>query len=426
VYKRQGVNMFGGDQVAQPTAGTNNRLSRIKLTISQMAGCSQGRSVDGLIVEDTEVVAANDFAISVVSSQGFSVQNVAIRNTICRDIQGTGVVFGGSDGQSLNLSVLTNFLVDGVQLRGAQSLPILTFQPQSSVQIVGAIDTKRVSISNVQSQLDSASLQCRNVQVFVCDLFNSWVGLTLSDMNLGVMTTNDPLAALFVIGGTNGISGVAISNVVVEGQRGVRIIDCEKMSLSNVVCLDGQISIEAAGRNLSGVQLDNCYAKTTRNFNPGLQFFSSTGRSFDKVQCANSTFIPNNAAALITQLAGGTMSMMLANVDLVGNPASVETAAGVVRASNIKGMSFPTTLAVVVPAVAAGSVGYVNVAMAGTRLADLVLNEGVSANPQAQLVAAGVGGGYVNCRVQAVGVVECCFLGPLAGGAANFNFFRTN
>jgi hypothetical protein len=42
------------------------------------------------------------------------------------------------------------------------------------------------------------------------------------------------------------------------------------------------------------------------------------------------------------------------------------------------------------------------------------------------LVAAGVGGAYVNARVSALGTVRMAFLGPLAGGAVNFNFDRAN
>ena len=43
-----------------------------------------------------------------------------------------------------------------------------------------------------------------------------------------------------------------------------------------------------------------------------------------------------------------------------------------------------------------------------------------------RVVAAGAGGAYVNCRVQATGVVECAFLGPLASGSVPFNFNRSN
>jgi hypothetical protein len=79
------------------------------------------------------------------------------------------------------------------------------------------------------------------------------------------------------------------------------------------------------------------------------------------------------------------------------------------------------TLSIVVPAVAAGAVGYVTTAFVG-ELAALPAGAPLVGNPQADLVAAGAGGGFINCRVSAAGSVRCAFLGPLAGGAVNFTF----
>lgn len=79
----------------------------------------------------------------------------------------------------------------------------------------------------------------------------------------------------------------------------------------------------------------------------------------------------------------------------------------------------PLTISVVVPAVAADAVGYANVTMAGVKVGDLVV-----AAPTADLVAAGAGGGYINCRVSADNTVRLAFNGALAGGAVNFLFKR--
>jgi hypothetical protein len=76
---------------------------------------------------------------------------------------------------------------------------------------------------------------------------------------------------------------------------------------------------------------------------------------------------------------------------------------------------------VVVPAVAAGNVGYVDTVLGG-ELATAPTDTPITANPHADLVAAGAGGGFINCRMSAPGTVRCAFLGPLAGGNVVFTF----
>jgi len=79
------------------------------------------------------------------------------------------------------------------------------------------------------------------------------------------------------------------------------------------------------------------------------------------------------------------------------------------------------TVSVVVPAVAAGQVGYVDVALGATKLAGMVpAGALLVANPSADLVAAGAGGGFINVRASASNTARFAFLGPLAGGASNF------
>jgi hypothetical protein len=80
------------------------------------------------------------------------------------------------------------------------------------------------------------------------------------------------------------------------------------------------------------------------------------------------------------------------------------------------------TISVVVPAVAADAVGYVDVSTVGTLLEGITTGQVVVANPTADLVAAGAGGGFINARVSAADTIRCAFNGALAGGASDFVF----
>lgn len=83
------------------------------------------------------------------------------------------------------------------------------------------------------------------------------------------------------------------------------------------------------------------------------------------------------------------------------------------------------TISIVVPAVAADAVGYVNTSLVGTPLEDLFdTNDPVLVNPQSDLVAAGAGGGFINARISAANTLRTAFNGALAGGAANFTVTR--
>lgn len=83
------------------------------------------------------------------------------------------------------------------------------------------------------------------------------------------------------------------------------------------------------------------------------------------------------------------------------------------------------TLSIVVPAVAADAVGYVDTSLVGTALEGVfAVNDPVIVNPQSDLVAAGAGGGYINSRISAANTLRSAFNGALAGGAANFTVCR--
>ncbi len=83
------------------------------------------------------------------------------------------------------------------------------------------------------------------------------------------------------------------------------------------------------------------------------------------------------------------------------------------------------TISVVVPAVAAATLAYLDVSVAGSPLDGVTTADEVLAQPTADLAAAGAGNGnYVGCRVSATNTVRLTFQGALAGGAVNFRFAK--
>lgn len=129
-----------------------------------------------------------------------------------------------------------------------------------------------------------------------------------------------------------------------------------------------------------------------------------------------------------------TSSEVRAGIDATGVPLQIDSASyafarrvGAVTFGTLQFVDPPTaaTVSVVVPAVLVGQVGYANAALVGTALENLfAVNDPVAVNPQTDLVAAGAGGGLINARVSAANTVRLAFVGPLAGGAANFRIAR--
>lgn len=429
---RWGFALFGGDQTAEPTAGTNNRFTKCRLTVSQIQGCSDGRSVDGLIVSDTLVNDSHDYAISVVSTGfGFNVQNVVIRDTVCNGSSGHGVVAVGGDGTSAGAacSILRNVLIDGVVLDGKRATPDTDFTFQNAVLVNGALATENVNVTNIGTSLspDASGLQAVSVLVQSNDAEVSWNGLTISNCELGVVTTNDPFWGLRVNGRT--IAGCSLSNVHVQGQRGVQLINCaDDLTVTNVQVFQGSFRVEAHQKNVSGVSLTNVHVHQAAAFNFALGFISTTGKNMSDVQLCNVTLSSTGLSGLSTSLAGGTMQMSIVNLvdNNGGNNPSAETLLGIQRFSNIRGFVVPTLATAILPAIAAGAVEYVTVSLSGTRLGDLFVGEGLQANPAQRLVPSGSGGAYMNCRVSSPGTAELCFLGPLPAGSYPFHFNRTN
>ena len=424
---RWGFAILGGDQTLDPTAGTNNSIRNIRLTKSQIQGCAGPNSVNGLTVENIQANGSQDYAVSVVSSPGGTVRNVSIRNVQIHDASGSGGVFGGSDGAGTarGADIVENFCIDGVWICGQRSTPNTSFEFSTTVLFDGGIQTENVIILNIGTKLaPNAGFQTKGVVIASQDDEVSWHGLLMSNISSGIVTTNDPLAGLLIAGKT--ITNVGIHNVHVRGPRGIQIQDCDHLTVSNLQTEDGTLTLIASARNLDALAITNCTLRRTSGLNNALFFQSSTGKSMTKVLLSN-LVLDSTLAGLGVSLNGGTLQMSLANIENVGNQnPTAETLAAIVRHANLRGFFVSTVIDVNVPAVAAGAVGYVTTSLAGTRLADLAVGEGVIAHPTEQLVATGPGGTYVHCRVLAPGMVELAFLGPLPAATVAFHFNRSN
>lgn len=421
-HLRWGFALFGADRALTSTGGRNNLFSNITLSFSQLQGCAAPRSADGVVFENIRVTSANDLALSCVTTNAGSVRNVLVDGVVCEDVGGSGVLLLGNDGQAPGLEcvLVENFVVNNILCTGERN-PDTLFDFTAVVLFYGGLTTRNVVIANVATRLSpNASFQARSVLVASQDAEISWEGLTVANVQLDVVTTNDPLENLF-ISGVN-MKGVSISNVRSKGRRGITVRNADALTLDNCSTDDGQLSIRADLRNLDGITISNSRFKSVSGFNSSAAFQSNSGKNFANVELSN-VILDSNISGLLTSLGGGTMEMCLANViNVSGNNPTAETIAGIIRAVNTPGFQIITTVPVNVPALAAGALGYVIVSLAGTRLATLVTNEGVQVNPQAQIAG---GGALLNARMQAAGSVELQFLGPTAGGAQNFTFSRT-
>jgi hypothetical protein len=422
---RWGFALLGADRSTAPTGGFNNLFHDITLRLAQLQGCGQPRSADNIIFSNIFCQQANDLCLSCVTTDGGSIRNCVVDTVTIEDSAGSGGMLLGNDGTAPGHGcvLIENFVINNVVFTGQRN-PDLLFQFVGSILFNGGLTTRNVCMSNIGTRLvPNATVQARSIIIASQDAEISWEGLSLTNCELDVVTSNDPLEPLF-IQGTN-MTGVSLTNVRCKGRRGIAIRNADALTIINCSTDDGQLTIRADLRSIDSVMVCNSRLKSTTGFNSSLVFASNSGKNFTNVELSN-LVLDSNIAGLLTALNGGTMAMMLANVaNVSGNNPTAETLAGIIRAVNTPGLPVLTTVSVVVPAVAAASVGYVDVSMAGTRLSTLAVGEGVVANPTADLVAAGVGGGFIGARVSAAGVVRCAFLGALAGGAVNFTFSRT-
>jgi len=152
----------------------------------------------------------------------------------------------------------------------------------------------------------------------------------------------------------------------------------------------------------------------------------------------------NTGARVILTKNTGTGSVLLRpnpakGVDQITPPGNVDwRLSGVLSAVELghngssyclEGRLIPSAvISVVVPAVAAGTLAYLDVSTVGTTLEGvLAVGDVVLGVPAADLAAAGAGNGnYEGCRVSAANTLRLSFQGLLAGGAVNFTFARLN
>jgi hypothetical protein len=425
---RWGVQFLGGN--AGDGGGRQNLVDGLRTTICQIVLCGQGRDADGIICTNIESISNNDFIVSCVAGYvgaASNIRNVTIDNIVGHNVAGGGCVFVGTDGAGVGIGVdvLENVTISNISVDGAKD-PDLDFITAAIVLVDLGINSRNVVVSKVNTVLSSTELQCTSVRIQSQDDEVSSVGVSCSDLQLGIVTTNDPLEPLFIQG--RNLNGLQLTNVYVHGLRGVRIVDCDRVVCSNVNTTDGGFLVQAESRNLTLFTMANCNVQRTTGFNSAMQFSSAAARSFGQVSLANVSLRDNSGNGgilLSTAAAAGTTRFYLVNCPWNANQPNAASLAAIFRAVNCPGLNVISTVVVPVPLVLAGAVGYAAVAMAaGTRLADLVLNEGVVANPQAQIVAAGVGGGFINARVSAPGTVEFAFLGPVPAGNVDFTVAR--
>ncbi len=420
---RWGIVLFGGQPLLN-TGGRNNRVNNVRATCSQIQLCGQGCDVDGIVCTNIQLESANDWGISVVTGPGFSVRNVLIDNVTCHNVTGTGVVFVGNDGTSLggSLDFFEDVIISNVSLSGDDDFD-LSFEFTNCIQICAGQVNRNIQIRGINTVLSGTGTQARSITVFSNQDEISWDGLIISDCSLGIVTTNDPLEALYLA--LVAPTQVSLCNIHIKGPRGIRVHGADRLVIDNVTMQDGTMTIASDNRNIDSVTISNSIFTRLVGFNAALRFTSSAGKNFSNVYLSNVVLRSNNPS-LDVALNGGTMSMSLNNVLNGHQTVTAETLAGIVRAVNVSGIpTLQTTITgVTVPGVAAGSVGYVNVSMAGTRLADLAVGEGVVVCAKADIMAAGVGGGMLQPRVQATGSVRLGFVGPVTTGSFDFTFYR--
>lgn len=180
--------------------------------------------------------------------------------------------------------------------------------------------------------------------------------------------------------------------------HGLQIGACGVIAANTVPCI-------SVGFNASRLSITDCSAGVMADGNPatsnfGLRIFAGS----DNYLVENNRFVGNLTAPVLNS--PGTSSTRI-----VRNNVPCEQA----------------TISVVVPAVAAATLAYLDVAVGATALAGVTTADTVVAQPAADLAAAGAGAGfYVGCRVSAANTVRLTFQGLLAGGAVNFNFVKVN
>lgn len=425
---RWGFALFGG--TGADGGGRNNIVKRIRMTLCQIQLCAGPNDVDGILCTDIESTSNNDYILSCVSSPGGSVRNVTIANIVGHDVAGSGCVFLGSDGAGTAIGAdnVENITCTNVSVDGAKN-PDLDFNTASIVLIDLGVRSRNIIVNGINTTLTSTELQSRSLTIASQDDEVSSQGVCVANINGGIVTTNDPLEALFIQG--HNLDRLQITNVSVEGLRGIRIIDCDQVSMSNCSTKDGGLLMQAETRNLTRIDISNCHFIRATGFNTAMAFQSAASKSFGTINLSNLTMQDNNGASgglfLSTGAAAGTSKFNVVNLAWLNgtSPPNAATLAAIFRAVNCPGLSLITTVNVVVPAVVAGDTRNVDVSLAGTRMSDVAVNEVTVVSPQADVMPAGAGGGLLYWRVTSTGTIRLWFGGgTVTGGAINFSFGR--
>lgn len=335
---RWGLGFFGGS--VSNGGGRNNAVRNLKLTRSQVQLCGQGCDADGIVAENIISFSSNDFAVSCVSSGdgGCSLRNVRISGVTGHNVTGTGLVFVGNDGVGgvTALVNVENILIEDIQLGGSDDFA-LSFPFGHAVLFDGGAVTRNVQIRGVNTTFTSSASQARSVVVNGHPDATSWTGLVLADMNLGTVTDNDPLEALYV-GGTCVIQQVSISNINVLGERGVFVSNCENLNIVGLTTLNGTLTVRA-DHHLGPIAITNCSFARGSGFNGGVVFTSPSGFNFTNVSMTSVTAQGHSNPGIVTSLNGGTMAMHLCNVQNLSDALNAETLAGIVSSVGSAGVS---------------------------------------------------------------------------------------
>lgn len=263
--------------------------------------------------------------------------------------------------------------------------------------------------------------------------FVALIGLVVPSEDRGVLINNT----------VNANTDLFLQNLILAGAvtcTALTMLDCQ-MSEADISGANAVISSSTNGNNtffsLVNVTMSGGLTLTRMNLQGNVEadailidgcVFEAVAQTITANSSASGTDIctvlnsrkseAGNVVTFVCSVEGGNLA-----VDTFSNQYMNNNVATTFTLIRVLGALAEETISVTVPAVAAGNVGYANVtAVAG--LKGITTADVVDGNPTEDLVTAGAGGGYINCRVSGNDTIRCAFVGPLAGGASNFRFVR--
>lgn len=265
--------------------------------------------------------------------------------------------------------------------------------------------TVRLTNSSANGAVTCSALTLTNSQLAAAATCTS---LTTTNSSIGGVVT---ATGLLTLRDSSFTVGVSTTNTSTQ-----RIVNCRCQGTytangvgSTTVAEDTQFSLAFQATN-ADLAYCSCSSTVTTTNNLTTRFCSVTGN----------VTVGGAASFTLTKLSGATVGITGACTSdffSLSNALPGLTYGSIV----VQPVACRITLSVVVPAVAAGAVGYVNTSLAATKLVGmLAADSAIICYPQSDLVAAGAGGGFINARFAAANSIRMAFVGPLAGGAANF------